>query len=81
LDILIRTATTGTAGTLECHGDLRYGGATGTAGLLVSAGDSVQAVSSAANLTTQDTVVFSLNSGTANLTTAQVRLAVIETLV
>ena len=81
LDILIRTATTGTAGTLECHGDLRYGGATGTAGLLVSAGDSVQAVSSAANLTTQDTLVFSLNSGTANLTTGQVRLAVIETLV
>lgn len=80
-EIIIRTATTGTAGTIECHGTLLYGGATGTAGLLVAAGDSVQVVSSAANLVTQDQLVVSINSGTANLTTSQLRILMIETLV
>lgn len=81
LEIIIRVATTGAAGTVECHGTVIYGGATGTAGLMVSAGDSVQAVSSAANLTTQDDVVISINSGTANLTQSQLRLLTVETLI
>lgn len=80
-EIIIRTATTGSAGTIECHGTLTYGGATGTAGLMVSAGDSVQAVSSAANLTTQDILVVSINSGAANLTTSQLRMMIVEVLV
>lgn len=80
-EIIIRTATTGTGGTVECHGTLLYGGATATAGLLVAAGDSVQAVSSAANLVTQDQLVVSINSGAANLTTSQLRMMIIETLI
>src|ERR1019366_9487629 len=67
-EIVIRTAAAGTAGTVWCHGTLLYGGATATAGLLVAAGDSVIAVSSAANLVTQDDLVISINSGAANLT-------------
>ena len=69
----ITTSATGAAGTVECHGFLVYGGATATAGLLVAAGDSVQAVSSAIDLTKQDTIVVSINSGAANLTQSQLR--------
>ena len=78
--IYMETTATGASGTVECHGTLVYGGATGTAGLLVSAGDSVQAVSSAADLTAQDFLVIQFNSGAANLTTAQVRKLRIEVL-
>lgn len=76
----IKTAAIGATGTVECHGILVYGGATGTAGLLVSAGDSVQAASSAIDLTKQDTIVISINSGTANLTTSQLRSLTVEVL-
>lgn len=79
IDII--TAATGAAGTVECHGTLLYGGATGTAGLLVAAGDSVQAASGAIDLTAQDTVIISINSGTANLTQSQLRRLIVEVLV
>lgn len=78
--INISTAAIGATGTVECHGYLVYGGATGTAGLLVSAGDSVIAVSSSVDLTKQDTLVITVNSGTANLTQSQLRRLRIEVL-
>jgi hypothetical protein len=76
----IATSATGATGTVECHGYLIYGGATGTAGLLVAAGDSVITVSSAADLTKQDAIVININSGTANLTTSQLRRLIVEVL-
>lgn len=79
-EVYIVTASTGAAGTVECHGTLIYGGATGTAGLMVSAGDSVQVVSSAADLTLQDLIQITINSGTANLTTSQLRCLIVEVL-
>lgn len=80
LEIIMETVSTGTAGTIECHGRVLYGGATGTAGLFVAAGDSVQVPSAAANLTTQDFLQLTINSGTANLTTSQLRILTIELL-
>ena len=76
----METATTGTAATVECHGSMLYGGATATAGLLVGAGDSVQTVSSSVDLTKQDFLILQVNSGVANLTTAQLRRLRIEVL-
>ena len=78
--IYVETATTGTSATVECHGSMLYGGATATAGLLVGAGDSVQTVSSAVDLTKQDFLILQVNSGVANLTTAQLRRLRIEVL-
>ena len=78
--VYMETVSTGSAGTVECHGTLIYGGATGTAGLLVSAGDSVQAASSAADLTAQDFLIVQINAGAANLTTSQLRKFRIEVL-
>ena len=78
--IYMETITAGAAGTVECHGTLLYGGATGTAGLLVAAGDSVQAVSSAADLTKQDFLVLQINSASQNLTTSQIRVLRVEVL-
>ncbi len=80
-DVMLFTAATGATGTIEAHGTIIYGGATGTAGLLVSAGDSVQAASSAIDLTKQDYIAIYINSGTANLTTSQCRKLVIEPLI
>jgi len=79
-EIFLSTAATGATGTIECHGTLLYGGATGTAGLLVAAGDSVQAVSSAVDLTKQDAIVITINSATANLTQSQLRKLIVEVL-
>lgn len=78
--INIKTAAVGTSGTVECHGNILYGGATGTAGLLVAAGDSVITVSSAIDLTKQDFMILQINSGTANLTQSQLRALRIEVL-
>jgi hypothetical protein len=79
-EITIVTATTGAAGTVECHGWVLYGGATATAGLLVAAGDSVQAVSSACDLTKQDFLQVTINSGAANITQSQLRIMTVEVL-
>lgn len=79
-EIVICTSATGATGTVECHGTLLYGGATATAGLLVAAGDSVITVSGAIDLTKQDVVVVSINSGTANLTQSQLRRMIVEVL-
>lgn len=78
IDICV--AAVGAAGTVECHGTILYGGATATAGLLVAAGDSVQTVSSAIDLTAQDVIVVSINSGAANITQSQLRRMIIEVL-
>lgn len=80
LTVYMTTAATGAAGTIESHGSMLWGGATATAGLLVAAGDSVQAVSSAADLTLQDCLQVTINSGTANLTTSQLRTMIVEVL-
>lgn len=78
--IQLSTATAGATGTVEVHGFITYGGATGTAGLLVSAGDSVITVSGACDLTAQGVFVLTVNSGTANLTQSQLRRLRIESL-
>lgn len=78
--IQLSTATAGATGTIEAHGFINYGGATGTAGLLVAAGDSVITASAAADLTKQDTLVLTISSGAANITQSQIRRLRFETL-
>jgi hypothetical protein len=78
-DILIYTASTGATGTVEAHGHVLASTATGTPTIAAALVDSVQAVSSAVDLTLQDTLIVTISSD-ATITTSQCRLAVIETL-
>lgn len=78
LRLWIATATTGSTGTVECHGYVIWGLATGTPGLAVIFDDNIQVVSAAVDLTSQLYLQATLAATTANITTAQCRLLVIK---
>lgn len=74
----IVTSTTGATGTMECHGYVQWGLATGTPGLMVGFDDNLQVVSAAVDLTSQLYLQVTLGATTANITTSQVRTLVIK---
>jgi hypothetical protein len=78
IEMWLCTAATGAAGTIEAHGRMTYQSASGSPPAALAVIDSVTAASGAANLVTQDTLSFQINSGTANLTSARVRFLMIE---
>ncbi len=78
--ILMVTRVTGATGAVRCHGFNIIGLATGTAGLGAASLDGTTANSSSVNLTTQDYIRVTINSGTANLTTSQCDILAVETL-
>lgn len=80
IEILLSVAATGTSGTVECHGTMQYGSASGSAPAFLTVGDAVTAASGAANLAVQNTFSLQMNSGTANLTSVRVRSLVVEVL-
>lgn len=80
ISITFSTAAIGVTGTLEVHGVMLYAGVTASAPAYLAAGDASQAASSTVDLTKQDAIVFTINSGTANLTQFQVRRMRVEVL-
>lgn len=81
IEYLLIVAATGTAGTIESHMRMTYQSASASPPAALTVIDSVTAASGAANLVTQDTLSFQINSGTANLSSARVRQLIIEVLV
>lgn len=79
-EIYLVTAATGTTGTIECHGAIEFGSATASTGIAVVNIDNNTAASSTIDLTKQDAIVVQINSGTANLTTSQLRRMIVEVL-
>lgn len=80
----ITTAATGATGTLECHARATYqlvATTVATTGVAAVSLDNTSAASGAVDLTKQDTLSFLINSGTQNLTTAQLRQLILEVLV
>lgn len=78
-ELYLCTAATGATGTVEAHGVVQYCGATATPQVLISAGDSVQAVSSSIDLTKQNYLTIGISSD-ATITTSQMRLVIVEVL-
>lgn len=78
--ILLTTRVTGAAGAVRAHGFNIIGLATGTAGLGAASVDGTTANSSAIALTGQNYIRVTINSGTANLTTSQCDILIVETL-
>lgn len=78
--ILLTTRVVGASGAVRAHGFNIIGLATGTAQLGAASLDNTTANSSAVNLTLQDYIRVTINSGTANLTTSQCDILAIETL-
>ncbi len=78
--VLLTTRVTGSAGAVRAHGFNIIGLATGTAGLGAASLDGTTANSSAINLTGQDYIRVTINSGAANLTTSQCDILMVETL-
>lgn len=75
--LILVTSATGATGTVECHGVVEFQSVTstaGTTGAAVVTMDGVQAVSGSVDLTKQLTASMIINSGTANLTTSQIRI-------
>lgn len=79
-EIIMTTASLGATGTIEAHGTVLAGLVTAGPNALSAIGDNIFAVSSAADLTKQDMLQLTINSGTANLTTAQLRSLIVEVL-
>lgn len=79
-EVFLVTAATGATGTIEAHGTVIYGGATASAGILIATGDSVQAPSSAVDLTKQDAIIITISSG-ATVTQSQLRKLIAEVIV
>lgn len=77
-DIVGRVATSGATGTIEVHGYNIIGLATGTSELGAASLDVAQTASSAIDLTAQDYIRVTINSGTANLTQSQLRTMIVE---
>lgn len=80
IQLILRTATVGATGTIEAHGVTIAASTTGTANIASALIDAAAAASGAVSLTGQDYIRVLINSGTANLTTAQVRTLVLEPL-
>jgi hypothetical protein len=78
--LLFRVSVVGTTGKVRCHGFNIIGLATGTAGLGAASLDGTTADSSTVDLTQQDYIRVTINSGTANLTTSQCDMFLVETL-
>lgn len=78
--ILLSTRVTGATGAVRCHGFNIIGLATGTAGLGAASLDTTTGNSSAVDLTGQNYIRVTINSGTANLTTSQCDMFLVETL-
>ena len=79
----LTTAATGVTGTIEAHCLAIFQAVTSTAGstgAAVATLDNTSAASGTVDLTKQDTLSFQVNSGTANLTTAQIRQCIVEVL-
>jgi hypothetical protein len=80
----ITTAAVGATGTLECHCHATYqlvDTTVATTGVAAVSLDNTSAPSGTVDLTKQDTLSFIINSGTQNLTTAQLRQLIVEVLV
>ncbi len=80
----ITTAATGATGTLETHCIAVYqlvATTVASTGVAATSLDNTSAASGTVDLTKQDTLSFQINSGTQNLTTAQIRQAIVEVLV
>lgn len=78
--ILLSTRVTGASGAVRAHGFNIIGLATGTAGLGAASLDTTTGNSSAVDLTGQNYIRVTINSGTANLTTSQCDMFLVETL-
>ncbi len=79
-EILMVTRATGATGAVRCHGKNIIGLATGTAQLGAASLDNTTGNSSSIDLTAQDYIRVTINSGTANLTTSQCDILMVETL-
>lgn len=79
IEFLMTTRVTGATGKVRAHQFNIIGLATGTAGLGAASIDTNTADSSAVDLTAQDYIRLTINSGTANLTQSQCDIFMVET--
>jgi len=79
-DITMVTQATGASGTLECHGTVAYNIAGGTSAVGSIAMDSIQAVSSALDLTKQNTLSIAHLNTTLGTSASQNRILTVEVL-